>query len=202
VEIGRQDGHLLVLLVDVTGHGHSAAQTVELLEHHLLVDPVCWGLHPADLLTRLNGMLQAEFAFTGRFVTAVVLLVEGEGGTLTGGNAGQPEPQVGQPGAVWQPWHLPGGPPLGILIPDGGYQETSTTLLTGQQLLAYTDGVTEAGALGGNQFQHGPLQRLLASLPAGLSGDQVIARLLQTLQSHVPIAWPEDDTTILCLERS
>jgi hypothetical protein len=46
-----------------------------------------------------------------------------------------------------------------------------------------------------------PLQAFLAGLVVGLSGDQVVAQLLRALQGHVPIGWPEDDTTILCLQR-
>jgi serine phosphatase RsbU (regulator of sigma subunit) len=68
-------------------------------------------------------------------------------------------------------------------------------------VLAFTDGVTEAGATQGPQFQHGPLQALLAGLPDNLSADEVVARLLAGVQAHAGTAWPEDDTTILCLNQ-
>ncbi len=202
VEIGRRDAGLLFLLVDVMGHGPTAAETIALLERGPLRDPLYEDLQPGDLLTRLNGRLQAEFALTGRFVTALAILAQEQRGDLTGANASQPEPSIRRSGGHWQPWRLPGGLPLGILVPTGGYQETTTTLTSGQQVLAFTDGVTEAGATQGKQFQHGPLQGFLANLPAGLSPDRVVARLVQALQGHVPVGWPEDDTTILCLQRS
>jgi serine phosphatase RsbU (regulator of sigma subunit) len=202
VEVGRQDGALLFLLVDVMGHGHAANQTVALIESQLLTDPLCQEIQPAGLLARFNELLQAEFTVTGRFVTALVLLADEQRGILTGANASQPQPCVRQPGIGWQPWQVPNGLPLGILVPSGAYQEAATTLAVGQHLLAFTDGVTEAGATLGNQFQHGHLQRFLTSLPPGLPADQVVAQLLQALQSHVPTGWPEDDTTILCLQRN
>jgi serine phosphatase RsbU (regulator of sigma subunit) len=202
VEIGRQDGSLLFLMVDVMGHGHAAAQTITLLEQQVLRDPRCADLQPASLLTILNELLQVEFTVTGRFVAALVLLAEWQHGTLIGGIASQPEPFVGQPGAVWQPWHLPSGPPLGIIIPATGYQEDAMTLAVGQQLLAFSDGVAEAGARKGIQFQHGSLQWFLANLPSGLPGDQLLVLLVQALQAHVPTGWPEDDTTILCVGRN
>jgi serine phosphatase RsbU (regulator of sigma subunit) len=202
VEVGRQDGGLLFLLVDVMGHGHAANQTVALLEHQMLPNPFFADLLPGRLLTRLNERLQTEFTVTGRFVTALALLADEQRGILTGANASQPQPYARQFGAGWHPWQLPNGLPLGILVPTGAYQEAATTLAVGQHLLAFTDGVTEAGATLGNQFQHGHLQRLLTSLPPGLPADQVVAQLLQALQSHVPTGWPEDDTTILCLQRN
>ena len=202
VEIGRQDGGSPVpLLVDVMGHGSPAARTVALIEQLVLPDPLYEDLQPAELLTRLNARLQAEFTATGRFVAAQALLADKQRGTVTGANASQPEPHIRQPGAVWQPWHLPNGPPLGIISPPGGYREAATPLTVGQQLLAFTDGVSEAGASRANQFQSGQLQWLLSNLPAGLLADQVVAQLLQLLQGHVPTGWPEDDTTILGLER-
>jgi phosphoserine phosphatase RsbU/P len=203
VEVGRKDAQHLFLLVDVCGKSDPAAQLVALLEHHLLPDPVCENLRPAELLTLLNGMLQQAFAATGRFVAALALLANGQSGTVTGGNAGQPAPHIGQPGGNWQAWGLPGGAPLGILIPGGGYQEAVAPLTAGQYLLAFTDGVSEAGASKGKmfQFQHGPLQAFLAGLPAGLTADQIVLRLVSALQAHVGGNWPEDDTTILCLQR-
>ena len=74
-------------------------------------------------------------------------------------------------------------------------------LTVGQQVLAFTDGVTEAGASGGKQFQYGDLTWFLSHLPGGLLVDQVVGQLVRALQSHVTVGWPEDDTTILCLQR-
>jgi serine phosphatase RsbU (regulator of sigma subunit) len=67
-------------------------------------------------------------------------------------------------------------------------------------LLAFTDGVTEAGRSHGQLFQ-GQLHSFLDALPAGLSAGQVVVRLLQALQIHAGAVWPEDDTTLLCLHR-
>jgi len=68
-------------------------------------------------------------------------------------------------------------------------------------LLAFTDGITEAGASQGHQFQHGGLGQWLANLPTGLSAQDLVARLLAAVQAHVGTAWPEDDTTVICLSR-
>jgi serine phosphatase RsbU (regulator of sigma subunit) len=201
VEIGRQDS-VLFLLVDVMGHGKPAAQDLALLESQLLPDPAYQNLQPGELLTRMNNWVQAQLGTTGRFVTCLALLAEEQPGTLTGANASQPEPDVLELGTVWQAWHLPNGPPLGILLPPRGYQQATIPLTAGQQVLAFTDGVTEAGATRGKQFQHGLLQWFLYHTPAGTPADQVVVQLVQALQTHVPAGWPEDDTTIVCLQQT
>ncbi len=194
----RADGRYLFLLIDVAGHGQPAADVVAEVRL-LLQDAACENQQPATLLQILNGMLQQTFAATERFVAALAVLFDGQG-NLLGSNAGQPEPWIGQPGATWQPWPVPGGTFLGVAQPDEEYQEGPAALLVGQQLLAWTDGVTEAGRSRGQLFQ-GQLERFLEALPVGLPAGQVVVRLLQALQVHAGAVWPEDDTTVVCLHR-
>jgi serine phosphatase RsbU (regulator of sigma subunit) len=76
-------------------------------------------------------------------------------------------------------------------------------LSPGEYFLAFSDGVTEAGAKGhGQQFQQGHLDSWLARLSPGLSPGEVVGRLVAALQRHVPLDWPEDDTTVVALRRN
>lgn len=194
----RLDGGFLFLLIDVAGHGPQAADIVTEVRL-FLQDPICHNQQPAALLQILNGMLQQTFAATARFVAGLAVLIDGRG-NLIASNAGQPSPWVGQAGANWQPWDVPGGTFLGVAEPDEEYPEGPAALQLGQQLLVFTDGVPEAGRLHGRMFQ-GQLQGFLNALPAGLSAGQVVVRLLQALQIQAGAAWPEDDTTVVCLHR-
>jgi sigma-B regulation protein RsbU (phosphoserine phosphatase) len=194
----RSDGRFLFLLIDVAGHGQPAADVVDEVRL-FLQDPVCENQQPGALLQILNGMLQQTFAAIGRFVAALAVLFDVHG-NLTASNAGQPEPWIGQSGASWQVWMVPGGTFLGVPEPDEEYQEGPATLQVGQHLLAFTDGVTEAGRSHGQLFQ-GQLPGFLNALPGGLSAGQVVVRLLQALQIHAGAAWPEDDTTLVCVHR-
>ncbi len=201
IEVGRVDGSLLLLLVDVTGHGAAAALTVDFLQSKVLPAPAGADRELGDLLTYLNQALRQEFATTGRFVAALCLKVDGTTGTVVGANAAQPEPLLGQAGAAWQSWSLPGGTFLGVELPNHGYQQATAPLASRQQLLAFTDGVSEAGAKAvASQFQHGPLQTFFGRLSAGLSCQDIVDRLMQALQQHVGAAWPDDDTTVMCLQ--
>jgi serine phosphatase RsbU (regulator of sigma subunit) len=191
----------MLLLVDVMGHGPPAAATVTMLLNRYLPDADWQDRQPAELLTELHDQLQTECAATGQFVAALALLVDRQGGTVTGSNAGVPEPQLGQPGSAWQTWSLPRGVLLGLPLFVVPFQEASAPLLAAEYLLAFTDGVSEAGRGKSSLFQSGPLQSFLATLPAGLVPRQVVHELLRALQAHVGTGWSEDDTTILCLRR-
>jgi serine phosphatase RsbU (regulator of sigma subunit) len=201
VEMGRQDGGVMLLLVDVMGHGAGAAAMVATLWNRYLSNPDCQDLRPAELLTKLHGWLEPEWNATQQFVAALALLVNRAGGMAEGANAGLPQPQLGQPGAAWQTWSLPPGTFLGIPFVTPFFQEASAALQPDQHLLAFTDGVTEAGRGKSHLFQGGPFQAFLASLLAGMTIQQVIDELLQALQGHVGAGWPEDDTTLLCVRR-
>ncbi len=201
VETGRQDGGVMLLLVDVMGHGAAAAAMVATLWNRYLSNPDCQDLRPAELLTKLHGWLEPEWNATQQFVAALALLVNGTGGTADGANAGLPEPQLGQPGGAWQTWQLPPGPFLGIPLFAPSFQEGRVPLQPDQHLVAFTDGVSEAGRGKSSLFQGRPLQAFLAGQPAGTTPQQVVDELLQALQGHVGAGWPEDDTTIVCVRR-
>jgi len=53
-EVGRRDGGLMLLLVDVMGHGSRAAQTVSTIERNHLRHPSCQNRSPAELLSALE----------------------------------------------------------------------------------------------------------------------------------------------------
>ena len=128
---------------------------------------------------------------------------KGESGRSRPATRGTRTRWLGWPGGAWQPWDLPIGPPLGITDPAlPGYAKHSLTLLAGQQLLAFTDGVTEAGktSVPPSLFQH-QMPAFLAALPQAAPADEVVGTLVGALQTRAGASWPEDDTTILSLCR-
>jgi sigma-B regulation protein RsbU (phosphoserine phosphatase) len=195
-ETGRPDGGTLFLVVDVTHHGPAAAEVVRLLHERFLADRACAGRSPADLLQTLHGMLQPVWAQTGKFVAALVLWV-GPNGSLQGAAAGVPPPQGRSAGQPWAVRALAGGPLLGVPL-EGRYGQSDLPLGSGAMLLACTDGVTEARDPSGLMYGHGRLAEFLARL-AEAEGPALLAGLLADLRDHVGPAWPQDDTTLLCL---
>src|SRR4051812_13643190 len=86
VERERDDGAILLLLMDAAGHGVAAAPMVDLVRR-LLADPECDNQPPAGLLKRLHGRLTTQYETTGRQVEALVLRVD-MAGRVTGSRAG------------------------------------------------------------------------------------------------------------------
>jgi len=199
VEVGRQDGGHLFLIVDVCGHGPPAARIVQDLGSLYLPLPRCDNKQPGILLAALNDALQLEFFHSGRFVAALAVLIDAGG--LTAANAGQPDPWIGEPGGTWQAWTVPGGTFLGVAPLGAKYDEEAIQLPADSHFLAFTDGVTEAGRGRSALFAKGHLPAFLAGLPAGLSAGLLVVRLLQALQIHAGQGWPEDDTAVLCVRR-
>lgn len=90
------------------------------------------------------------------------------------------------------------GPALG-LDEDAGYDEQVLTLQTGDTLLLYTDGVTEAGTTDGSMFG---IERTLASLvrqPVPLDPSEYTERLLSDVDAFAGGCDQTDDITILAL---
>ena len=195
LEVARSGGQeYLLLLVDVMGHGTPAAAVVAHLGTMLLTDPRCWDLRPAGLLTLLNAWLAPVWDESGIYVTAQAFLLLRDG-TVIGSNAAIPNPRQRTATPASVVWNLPGGTMLGPVTPQA-WTEDMLTLALGEGLLAYTDGVSEAGT---PQFG---LALLDAFLVADTLGPGLVGRLIGALQQHAPIDWPGDDTTAFWLERT
>lgn len=174
VEMGRADGAFLLLLIDVMGHGRQTVVTMDTLRN-TLGDPVYEDCQPAELLRRLHGVLEPQFLVTGNFAAAIAVLCSRHDDAVKAANAGQPEPWLRRPGADWETWSLPGGLLLGAPDPGATYQETGASLPAAGSLLAFTDGVTEAGAHSHlPQFQQARLPAFLGGLPSGKTPGEVV----------------------------
>jgi serine phosphatase RsbU (regulator of sigma subunit) len=199
VETGRNDGAFLLLLVDVTHHGPRTLPTMQALQA-ALGDGFYQNRQPADLLQWLHDALAPQFDLTENFVAALAVRVEAGRADVTAANAGQPLPLLGRPGAAWRAWALPRGCFLGMLPGSVQYAEATTSFVSDDWLLAFTDGITEGGAKSGvSQFQHAGLAAFLASLPARADVVEVVRDLMAALSAHVGQNGLDDDTTAFCL---
>jgi serine phosphatase RsbU (regulator of sigma subunit) len=200
-EVGRADGALMLLLVDITHHGPATVVTMDTIRA-VLAERRAWDLAPAGLLQLLHEALAMQWEATTNFAAACAVRVGPPDEDVAASKAAQPSPWVRPAGSAWRPWDWVGGPPLGVPFEGILFLDAFTALPAGSSLLAFTDGVTEGGAKAGvGQFQHGPLAAHLGGLPAGASAGTVIAALESALRAHVGPAFPDDDTTAFCVRR-
>ncbi|HZW93652.1 MAG TPA: GAF domain-containing SpoIIE family protein phosphatase [Candidatus Eremiobacteraceae bacterium] len=137
--IGFPDGRLGLVLADVSGKGTAAALLMSATRGMLrsLAEACCT---PAEVLSKLNGLLVADFP-AGRFVTLVYAVLDPATRIVTFANAGHLHPLFIDNGGQ----HFldtERGLPLGLSC--GDYSETTVALSPGSRLVFYSDGITEA----------------------------------------------------------
>lgn len=144
------DGKWGILIADVSGHGTPAAvmmAIVHAIAHLMPGDTkhmgVAWPPHQA--MEFINKSLSKKYTRdSGAFVTMIYGVYDDKTRTLHYANAGHPAPIIRtRDGEVRNHDNPESGFPLGI-IEDATYTTTSIKLNSGDALVLYTDGITEA----------------------------------------------------------
>lgn len=191
-------GHPLgIVIADVTGKGLDAALLMA-FTRPVMHSALIAARGPAEALERTNRVLVAERRGT-LFITALCAVIEPRSGRVRLASAGH-EP----------PWLVPGddgpirtvGEP-GVLM--GAFDKVSppeieTTLESGDRLLFYTDGVTDAVGPSGERFGDA---RLIATMEAARDGTahDLVAAVRATVETFQAGAEPADDLTIVAVGR-
>jgi sigma-B regulation protein RsbU (phosphoserine phosphatase) len=187
---------LVVFLGDVSGKGLPASmfmvRAVSLAR--LLAKEIA---EPERILARLNDELSADNP-SGMFVTFLCAVFEPKSGRLVLANAGHCRPVIlhdGQP-PRWAVKNL--GTALGF-EPGLEFERTELTLGSGDAMVLYSDGVTEAFNPQEELYSDG---RLLADSAAfgGQSAPAITASLLQKVRAFAGTAPQSDDIAILTLK--
>lgn len=180
-----------IALGDVCGKGMAAALLMS-ATRSLFRTAAEGSRSPAEVLTRLNKSLVKDLP-TGRFVTLVYIILDVEHATARLANAGHPYPLSlsSQSGAV--ELRMENGLPLGLMHSD--YLEVEFSLRSGDRVLMYTDGVTEATNNSGEEFGISRLKRALEKPNA--SAQLVLSDVQQFARGGVLA----DDATAILLRR-
>ncbi len=187
-----------VFLCDVMGHGMRAALITALLRGLLREQQALAG-DPGAFLGELNRKLKALLERVGDlvFVTAVYLVVDAATGEVRLANAGHPAPlHLRRAGGKVAACAIPGGPgPALGLIPDSVYAPVRLSLVAGDGMLLFTDGVFEVESAAGREFGEARLRaavaaRLAQATPALLDG--LLADVQACRPPEAPAALPDD----------
>jgi serine phosphatase RsbU (regulator of sigma subunit) len=138
--LALEDGRLAVVLGDVTGHGIDAAADMAMAKF-VFRSLAREHPSPAEFLASANDVVVGEIA-SGKFITMVYLVVDGNGGTVSGAGAGHPPPRIVDPDGRVRSLDIH-GLVLGI-EPGERYEEVRASLAPGGSVVLYTDGVLEA----------------------------------------------------------
>lgn len=186
------DGSVIITVGDVAGHGLRAATAMAQLRHALVALTATASTDPAELLSFLNRLVYASNV-AGEVASAVVGRYEPATGVLVWAQAGHPAPLRTRSG-VTEELERPSGPLLGA-VPGAKYDNAEITIVPGDLLIFYTDGLIERRDQP-LEDGLGPVIATLNRLSAGGS-QQPLADLLAQLDR----ANPGDDTCIVAARR-
>jgi sigma-B regulation protein RsbU (phosphoserine phosphatase) len=182
-----------ICIADVMGKGMPAALLMSNLQAVLRVYATA-NTSPADLCDRINRLVCANVD-AGKFITCFYGLVDMKRRRLIYTNAGHYPPMlVHRDGGLTR--LTEGGLVFG-LREDSGFEIGEVELRSGDRLLLFTDGVTEARNSSDEEFGEERLLQILRS-SQGLDGDKLQQMILQKVNDFC-LGELSDDTTIMVL---
>ena len=178
-------------IADVAGKGLPAALLMSNLQAAVrgLASP---SLAPEDLCTRLNALLCRNIA-SDRFVTLFYAQLDGPSRQLRYVSAGHNPPFVLHRDGSHERLHE-GGIVLGVFA-NQSFKSGAVKLQSGDRMLLYTDGVTEACNSDDEEFGEERLLQVLQQNPARTAID-IQKNILQTVAEFSHGTW-QDDATLL-----
>lgn len=189
------DGRWGLLIADVSGHGTPAAVMMA-VTHSIAHAYPGHPEPPGRLLSFINHHLTKQYTSEFEsFVTAFYGIYDPSNRELNYACAGHNAPRLKrcEDGSVHS-LDAVGELPLG-LFSDQEYHEAKLLLRPGDQIIFYTDGITEATDASGRMFGVARLDEALAN--CHLTADGLIENVLSTLNQYTGGAPAADDRTML-----
>ena len=183
-----------IALGDVSGKG-SAAALYGAVATGILRSLSPHKLQPAELLRQLN-QLVSDRRVEGRYMTFCFATWQKGRHTLRLANAGQTQP------LLWKDGHAEqiklSGFPIGI-FDDATYEEWSVRLKSGDIMLFFSDGLTEAANREGKFFGTHRIKDILEA-NAHLNSTELADRLLEEVESFTQGGAITDDRTLVVMK--
>jgi sigma-B regulation protein RsbU (phosphoserine phosphatase) len=184
-----------IFIADVSGHGTPAAVLMALT--HCIAHTFPGSAQPpSQLLRYLNQHLTRLYTTqNSHFITAYYGIYDSRTRTLTYACAGHNPPRLKrcQDGTL-QALDQADGLPLGILA-DAEYTECVQQLQTGDQIIFYTDGITEAANTQGELFGTQRMDTVLGN--CSLQAASLLKTLLASVEEFAEGQPADDDRTIV-----
>jgi phosphoserine phosphatase RsbU/P len=152
------DHHTGICIADVAGKGMSAALLMSNMQA-VLKSFASETLAPGDLCARVNSVV-CENIVPNRFISCFYALLDLRDRKVSYANAGHYPPMLVRDGCCLR--LTEGGPVLGV-FPDQTYRQHEIEFSSGDCMVLFTDGVTEACNATGEEFGEDRLQQLLIS---------------------------------------
>jgi len=190
------DGRVGLGLGDVSGKGMPASLMMMALQARVQV----LAEDPGDLaafMTRLNKATCAKCP-SNRFITFFFCVLDTKTGDLSYANAGHNPPIVLR--ASGEAEMLEGGGPVLGILPIAPYSEMHTRLNSGDMLVLYSDGVTEATNAGHDEFGEERLIQVLRE-NGSYAAPAIVEAVMNSVTAFAAGAPQADDITLVVARR-
>ncbi len=191
------NGQIGLAIADVSDKGVPAALFM-MSTRTLLKGSAIGSSNPSEVLREVNDLLN-EDNDTAMFVTTLYATYDPASGELSYANGGHNSPLIVHADGTSDLLPLTGGIALGV-VPDLEYAQKTVTLLPGDTLVLYTDGVTEAMSVDGEEFGTQRLQEVFVG-PNSKNGQEASQAVFQAVSSFAGDTPQSDDITCLTLCR-
>jgi len=195
----RMHDRLWFAIGDVAGKGLPAALVMAMIQEeleHRIASCARTGCDPATTVQRIHAFLRPLLP-RNRFATMVIGWLRDDG-TLRIVNAGHCPPLIVRAGGRLDP--IPSTGPIVGVLESPQWQSVTLTLASGEHLLLYTDGVTEATAEHDDEeFGRHGIERALRMSPRG-SARMVTANVFAAVERHAG-GMRSDDLTLLAVSK-
>jgi serine phosphatase RsbU (regulator of sigma subunit) len=186
------DGRWGIVLADVSGKGAPAALYMA-MTRSLIRSEAGRHTHPSAVLTEVNRRLLAESS-NEMYVTVFYAVLDPILGSLTYANAAHHPPFLRRAsGAVER--LAPGGLMMG-LFEQLTLSDETVDLRSGDALVGYTDGLTDAVNRQDEDYGHVRLADIVASAPS--AAQDILTHILKDLEAFAgPVPQPDDITLLI-----
>ena len=191
-----RDGIVTALVADVAGKSMPAALLVSAL-HAVLQLLFAEGRELGEIATELNRHIH-NWSAENKFITMIMVSIDRENETIQYVNAGHNPGYLLINGRLEQVRSH--GLPIGIL-PNSRYMAQTRPFPAGSYAVLYSDGITEAEDVAGEEFGNERLEAILTE-HVGESAELIRTQIADAVDSFVGEAPQKDDETIVIVQRT
>lgn len=193
--ISLDENRYAVAIADVSGKGVPAALLMANIQAFLKT--ICRQQIGISEATGLINDLLCENITDGRFITFFWTIVNDENKSIRYVNAGHNPPLLIRDGKIKK--LEMGGMILGVMKTDFAYKSEELKLQSGDTLIMFTDGITEAMDKSRNEFSDERLEQLSLKLYKK-SAQEILNAIREEVQDFTKGAMQSDDITLLVLK--
>ena len=195
-DVFRLDGHRLgICIADVVGKGVSAALLMANVQAAVRAFASS-AETPAQVCAKVNQLLCENLA-TGKFVSFLYGVLDGEARTIEYCNAGHLYPILVSEGTTRS---LDGAGAVMGVFPSWTYVDAKVELISGDRLLLFTDGITEAENLDKREFGEEKVAEFARACSARTAAE-MNAMLLEQVSSYCQNSFRDDATLLVIAAR-